>query len=188
MNRINRVSSYLVISLSALLVLIPVASFPLWFFVDTDWMPNVLKQSLQLSPILIPEGVISLSTVSWTPVTKALALLSVLLERLPLLFRIAVLRTIFKNYEVENIFSAKNARLFRKLGLLFFVDAFLTRPISDCIMTIAATLSNGPGHRYVTFGFGTPNFESLFCGIMLLVVSWVMLEASTLHEEQKLTI
>lgn len=47
---------------------------------------------------------------------------------------------------------------------------------------------NPPGHRYLSISFGTPNLSSLFYGVLVIVVSWVMREASELHDEHTFTI
>ena len=78
-----------------------------------------------------------------------------------------------------------NARYYRLIGWMFILDGVITKSFSDSLMTIAVTLNAAPGHRYITFGFGSPNLEAIFCGAVVIVVSWVMLEAAKLHEEQK---
>ncbi len=86
------------------------------------------------------------------------------------------------------IFSTTNAILYKKLGWLFFWDALLIHSLSHTLMVLAVTLTNPPGHRWISVQFGTPNLEALFCGVLLIVISWVMHEASKLHDEQKFTI
>jgi hypothetical protein len=99
-----------------------------------------------------------------------------------------ILRSIFHNYEKGEIFTLTNGRHYRTLGLLFFLEALLFQPLSHMLLVLAMTLFNPPGHRYITVSFGTPNIEALFCGTVIIVISWVMIEAAKLEGEQKLII
>jgi hypothetical protein len=53
---------------------------------------------------------------------------------------------------------------------------------------LAVTLTYPTGPRTIVIGFGTPTFESLFCGILVIVISWVMVEGYKLQEDQKFII
>ena len=55
-------------------------------------------------------------------------------------------------------------------------------------MILMATLSNPPGHRYISLNFGTPNLEVLFWGMLVIVISWIMAEGYKLQKDQDLTI
>ena len=55
-------------------------------------------------------------------------------------------------------------------------------------MVLTATLSNPPGHRFISVSLGTPNFEAIFLGLLLVVISLVMQEAQALQEENQLTV
>ncbi len=186
MNHIQKVSAYLVTTFNLLIITLPIACVFLWLFIDTTWIPQSIVQGF--APLQTPEGTIHLNDIAWTPLSKMFALGSHVIEQLPFFIGLFVLKSIFKNYEKGNIFSTENAHSFKQLGWLFLVQACIAKPLSDMLFVGAATLSNPPGHRYISFGFGTPNLESVFCGVMMIVISWVMLEASKLQDEQSFTI
>ena len=186
MNRIQKVSAYLVTVFNLLIIALPIACILLWLFIDSAWVPQSIIQGF--APVQTPQGLINLNEITWTHLSKTIALVSHLIEQLPFFIGLFVLKSIFKNYEKGAIFSTENACSFKKLGWLFIAQACIAKPLSDMLFVGAATLSNPPGHRYISFGFGTPNIESVFCGIMMIVISWVMLEASKLHDEQSFTI
>jgi hypothetical protein len=90
-----------------------------------------------------------------------------------------------KNYQKGDVFSGINARYFRQIGWMFIFYGLVSKTLHDSLMTLATTLNNAPGERQISLGFGSPNLEALFCGAVVIVISWVMLEASKLHDEQK---
>lgn len=187
-NRIQTVSSYLVTIFNLLLFILPIASVLSWFYIDTPFIQQWISKGILFTPVQTPAGIVYLDKVSWTPLTKTLGLASELIELLPFFISLFILKSIFKNYQNSKIFTTQNARSYKHLGWLFLAHACLAKPLSDLLLVGATTLSNPPGQRYLSFGLGTPNLESVFCGSILLVISWIMLEASKLQDEQTLTI
>lgn len=179
MNRIQKISSYLSLIFSISLVGIPLLSIIRWILIGTKIFDKFIQT---------PEGYVNLSNVAWTPMPQLLGFSADLLGLLPLLISLFYLKIIFKNYQNGKIFNIKNAVLYRRLGVLFLIDALLISPLNQALIVLAVTLTNSPGHRYLAVSFGTPNLASLFYGIIVIIVSWVMLEASKIYEEQKLII
>ena len=68
------------------------------------------------------------------------------------------------------------------------LNAVLVRPLAEMLMVLAATLSKPPGHRYLFFGFGTPNIKDIFMGLLIITISWVMAEGYKLQQDQQLTV
>ncbi len=123
-----------------------------------------------------------------TSLAKWIGILTSLVCNLPIWLGLFLLRTVFKSYKHGHIFIFENAKAYQKLGWLFFLNALLFKPLSEMGMILVATLSNPPGHRCITLNFGTPNLESIFCGVILIIISWVMIEGHRLQSEQELTI
>jgi hypothetical protein len=94
----------------------------------------------------------------------------------------------FKNYQKGEIFTLKNAILYRRLGFLCLLDGALTSWLSDTLLGLALTLTNTPGQGYLSVSFGTQNIPPIFYGAIVILVSWVMIEASKLQDDQKFTI
>ena len=191
MSRIQKISSYLLVVFNILIVMIPLFLTMQWIFISlkTTDVSNVINFFGMLEKtIQTPEGYVNLSNVSWTPMLQLLGFSADIIGLLPFLISLFVLRVIFKNYQKGEIFSVRNAILYRRLGALFLLDALLIKSLSQTLMVLAVTFTSPPGHRYLTISFGTPHLTSLFYGILVIIVSWVMLEASKLHDEQKFTI
>lgn len=172
---------------NVLLVVLPLSAL-IWFFIDTPFIKDLLSQDLLLKPISTPEGHVNMAYITWTSTSKTIAFMSDIVGLLPLFLSLFSLKLIFKNYRRGEIFTSHNAKSYGKLGFLLFLDALITKPVSDSLMIIGVTFANPPGHRYLTLGFGTLNIQVLFCGIIVMVVSWIMLEASKLQDDQKYTV
>lgn len=188
MEKIQKVSCYFLVAFNILITILPLFVLTQWLFIDSTTIKNLLDQGFLQSPVSTPEGYINLSTVHWTILAKIVGLIGQSLSLLPLFLSLFILKSIFQNYQKGEIFNTLNARHYRYLGCLFFLDALLAQPLSNLLMVLAVTLANPPGHRYITLSFGAPNIEVLFCGMLVIVISWIMLEASKLHDEQTFTI
>jgi hypothetical protein len=191
MKKIQKISAYLLMCFNILLIATPLLIITQWLFIDAKTMDSYAAINffgLLEKTILTPEGYINLSTVTWGPLEKFLAFSSDMLGILPFMFSLLVLKIIFKNYEKGEIFSTINALHYKKLGWLFLLDALIVKSLSNTLMVLAVTLTHPHGHRYINIHYGTPSLKALFLGILLIVVSWVMLEASKLQDEQQYTI
>ncbi len=138
--------------------------------------------------IQTPEGYVNLSTVPWAPMLKLLGFCADLIGAAPFIISLFFLKKLFSYYRDGEFFTRKNAIIYRKLGFLYFIDALFIKSLSQTLMILAVTMTNPPGDRYLSISFGTPNLSSLFYGTLVVIVSWVMLEASKLHDEHKFTI
>lgn len=188
MNRIQTVSTHFLGLLKFLIVFLPCLALFKWLFISANFMHHSFIEHLLIEPYRGPEGNILLSDVAWTPFTQLLGFISNMIGLLPILISLFALIRIFQQYQSGEIFNMMSARYYRLIGWMFILDGLITQSLGDSLMTIAVTLNATPGHRYITFGFGSPNLEALFCGAVVIVVSWVMLEASKLHEEHKYTV
>ena len=191
MRKIQKASAYLLVIFNVLLVSTPLLIVMKWVCVEASAMnaPAIVNFfGLIENMVQTPEGLINLSTVSWTLFSKILGFFSDTLGLLPFVLSLFILKSIFRNYQKSEIFSTVNAIHYKKLAWLFLTDALIIKPLSATLMVLAVTLANPPGHRYINIHFGTPNMEALFFSALLIVISWVMLEASKIHDEQKFII
>lgn len=174
----------LIITTSLLLVL-------QWAYVDaTSGLIRDALVGISTIPRMVPtpEGTVDLTTLAWTPLLKLLGFCADFIDSLPYLLSLFVLKTLFSHYARGDIFSTQNARLYRKLGLLYVANALLMKPLGETLLTLVATATNAPGHRYLTISFGTPNLSSLFYAALIILMSWIMVEASKMSQENALTI
>lgn len=188
MERIQKVSSYFVWIFTALLVIEPLWKVGLWFSLETGFVKNLIKQNMFGIHIAGTPHQLNLDTSLWMGTIWWLVIGSSLVGLIPQLLTFASLRTIFKNYREGKIFTVANARQYGYIGFYFFLTALVTNPLGNTLMILAATWTNPPGHRTLSISFGTVSLEDLFYGMLLIIISWIMKEASKLQAEQQLTI
>lgn len=176
MRQIEKMSTFVIIILNILLILIPLQLILTECTIFKNFSPFLTK-------IETPEGLIILDHLSFLP--RTLCCFGKMIGVLPLFVGIMLLLKLFKNYKKGEIFSLQNIKLYRYLGWLFFLDGLITKPLSNLVMVAGATLSNPPGHRYITVAFGTLNLEGLFYGLLVLIISWIMAEGYRLQEDQR---
>ena len=191
MDKIQRISRLFVKLFYALIITTPLFLVLQWAYVDAA--PGFIRDALTsigTIPRMVqtPEGAVNLTTLTWTPLLKLLGFCADFVDSLAYLLSLFVLKTLFSWYAKGDIFSAQNARQYRRLGLLYVAHALLMQPLGETLLILAVTATNAPGHRYVSVSFGTPNLSSLFYGGLIILVSWVMLEASKMSQENALTI
>jgi hypothetical protein len=188
MERIQKVSSHLLFVFNVLLILLPLSLLLLWSFMEHAPLKEAIEHGVFFAAVQTPEGLVNLATVNWTPFTKCIGFISSLVGMLPILLGLLILKRVFRNYQKGEIFNTDNAQRYKYLGYLFFLAGLLTQPLSSMLQTLAITLIYPSGHHWIQIGFGTPTFESIFCGVLVLVISWVMVEGYKLQEEQKLIV
>lgn len=118
--------------------------------------------------------------------SKCIGCLGSFIEFIPFCLALIILIKIFKNYFRGNIFSLANAKAYQWLGYLFFIDALVAKPIAQILVSYAFSLNTS--RPMFSFGIGMNNLESVFCGMIIIVVAKVMYLAHKMQEEEKLII
>lgn len=191
MTKIQKASTCLLMLLNLLLIIIPIYLILNWILMDVpkEAIPSVLAFMKNLNEsVQTLEGSVYFNTIQWTSLSQLLGFSADILGALPFLGSLLILRAIFKNYQKREIFTVANARNYKRLGIVLLLDALLINPISHMLLILAVTLTQSSGHRYLEVSLGNPNIEGVFAGVVVILISWVMLEASKLHEDQKFTI
>jgi hypothetical protein len=188
MYHIQRMSFYLIIILNLLLVLLPSLALGQWVLIDWPFVNKLIVKGMWLSSIQTPEGIVEFADAKWDLFSKIIGCVGSSIGLLPIFFSIFILKELFRNYKSGKIFTYRNACYYRSLGWMFFLHGLVTKPLSGLLLVLAATVSNPPNHRYISITFGVPNIEAIFCGTLVIVISWVIAEGCKLHEENHLTI
>lgn len=118
--------------------------------------------------------------------TKVLGIIGSVISLSPLLFGIAVMLKVCKNYAEKNIFTVYNARAFSKLGILYFLSAIILQPISQMFFSFAISLTHPP--HLIAFGLDISNLTALIFSLLLIISGQIMKKAYQISEEQKLVI
>jgi hypothetical protein len=94
MDRIQKVSSYLLIIFNILLVGLPVFEVVQWLFIDWGPIQKIVADGMLLKPLETPEGVVNLGTRQWDDLSKTIGLMAATLGLLPLFLSMFVLKSI----------------------------------------------------------------------------------------------
>ena len=94
---------------------------------------------------------------------------------------------LFKLYEKGEIFSLSNVRLLRNIGYTVLIGQLLN-PIYDALISLNLTWNNPHGQRFASVTFDGSNVGLIMTGVLVILISWIMIEACKLREEQQLTI
>jgi hypothetical protein len=183
MNKIKVVSFYVARLLDFMVIGLPVYIIFQWIFIHANsWL--LYSQSY----IHTHQEIITLDQVAWTPLTRFVGCCAQLIEFGPFLGILYFLAKVFHRYELGEIFTMKNAQYYYQIGILLFLDALLAQPISGGLWVLSATLSNPVGQRYINISIGTPNIMAVLMGLLVILISWVMIEGSKIQNEQQLII
>jgi hypothetical protein len=188
MKKIQTISRWMMILFNIILILMPIKILLMSGFFNQPFSAWLTTVGFRVDPIQTPVGLLDLVHMQWTYTSRSVAILSAILEVTPLVLGVLFLKSIFKAYRAGKIFSAHNARYYRRIGILLELDALLIKPLSSMLMVLALTLSNPPGQRLISITFTEFSFLEIFSGLIVMVISWVMLEGLRLQEEQKLTV
>ena len=187
LQKIKNVSQLGSLIATILLLTMPLFYIAKWILIDHA----IIKQLSALGvcfAIKGPTEFVKPWMISWTPGLKLCGLSADLIGHLPLWVGLLILKFIFKNYSEANVFTAINARHYQYLAGIFLVNAIIFKPIFDLMMILVATLHNPAGQRILSFGVGITIIQNILWGGVVMIIAWVMGEASKLQEEQQFTI
>ena len=87
----------------------------------------------------------------------------------------------------EEIFSPNHVRYIRNISYALLLGQ-LIEPFYQFVMGFVLTINNPPHHRYAAITLGQNNIGILLTALLIILISWIMLEANKMREEQQLTI
>jgi len=179
MNKIKKFSTSFILVQQSFLVAIPTLVLIRWLCGIPLFFEDV---------VVYGGGVFSFSDIYSGWGSAILGFLSDVVAFAPAVFGLITLIRLFKSYEKGEVFSVQNAMLYNKLAWLFYCDALIVKPISNAILVLAATMFNPVGQRVLQLSYRVPSAVSVMVGIILIFISWVMLEGEKLREEQSLVV
>lgn len=186
MKKIQTVSHYLTYVFMIIFGLIALQPFFFWGFYDalisTSWHEYF---SYALST---PNGVVIIGQKAFPGLSKFVFFTADFLMNIVGLVGIFYLVKLFRLYKNYRIFTIQNAYCFRALGSVILFQALIAEPLTSSLKILAATLPNPPGQRILSIGFGSSGISLILIGLVVLLISWVMEEASKLQDDSALTI
>lgn len=183
MNKIQKISKYLLWAINILLIAIPAFIAIMWYNIDKISLNNFSSLMLENSFQLREDAF-----VDWSFNAKFVGGFGHVVNFIAFYLALLVLKLIFKNYRAGIVFSTDNAYLYKCLGLLILIDSIVTNPIGNAIMAHSVSLTNFSKANLFEVSYDFPSIEGLISGVLFIVVSMVMYEASLLEEESQYTV
>jgi hypothetical protein len=174
-SRIQRVSGTFQAIFTVLFFSVPLVNLVYWTLFNH--LPVGLTE--QLLPVSINR-----------PLSVATLAIAVIVSFIPIfvaLFGIVNLKKLFALYEKEIIFSNQNAVYILRFGysLIAWVVANI---VFIALISIVLTFNGSSDDRMVVFQFSAQDFAMLIIATVVVLISWVMKEATVLNDEQKYTV
>lgn len=174
MNKIKLLAKRCRVFFTVLAILWVLFALAIWFCSQTSLL-NFWGGTFGIDP-----GMITL-----TPITRSLGFLVTLLPIGTILYITYLLIKLLKNYEQSYLFTLANARTIRKLGLSLYLWAFCNI-IFKTLLVLVLTTENPPHQKLLTLSLTGMDIQSLVVGSVILLLSWVMIEAQIIAEDNAL--
>ncbi len=174
LHRIRRISGTFRQLFSLLIVAVPILSIIFWLFFNQ--LPQGFKTDL---PVLVNQN-LPLSTL----------LLAIVVSAIPtgiIVYAFIKLRKLFSLYQQGVIFSVANADCYQSLAYALIYWAFSKLAFVPLI-SIVLSLNNPPGQKSLVVSIGSADLGNILIGAIVLLISWVMHEASVMEEERSFTV
>ncbi len=182
MSRIQRTSYWVSAVLKVARWILPIGICYHWLTIETPYG--------YLSSLGIVEFDMQLSSLTQSPLsmdTRMFAIAASLAIAMILIYGLNLLIQLFKNYQRNEVFNQENSILISKLGRVIFfwvIGGF----IYSGVMSVILSFNNPPGTRVLQLTFTGVDAFTLFVGVIVLIISWVMKEASDIAYEHDQTV
>lgn len=181
MNKIKRVSWFFRVLFQIIFVVWPLLLAIAWIKAPAMLFTTYIQMDF------IPRGYPVLH--DWDVTTK---LLGFLVSMIPVSFGLYVLYSLiklFRLYEQGEIFSFQTVRRMRNAAYGLLIGQ-LVNPFYDLLISLTLTWHNPPHQhlRYASITVDQTNIGILLTSLLIILISWIMMEGCKLREEQQLTI
>ncbi len=194
MNKIKKTSLFFRVLFQALFVILPLLLLLVWIKsagtfqmtlgVTSDNFFEIAAKVINLN--YLPAAYSGMILHPLNTSEKVLALGAACLPLLIQLYILFSLIRLFKLYEQGVIFSMNNVRYIRNIGYAL-IGTQIINALYQALMGFILTWRNPPGHRFSSITFDQTNLSIILVALMVILISWIMLEGYKIREEQQLT-
>jgi len=195
MEKIRRVSLYFRMIFQLIFIALPVLLIVSWIYAPESLV--LLHGIIHLDAIPANYSGMHVFSSQGVPEKALLHTLSVsekilgcLVSAIPMvvnMFILFMLIKLFRLYEKGEIFTVNNVKYLRNIGYALLIGQLID-PAYQFVMGIVLTLHNPPHHRFASITLDQTNIGIVFTALLVILISWIMLEAYKLREEQQLTV
>ena len=170
LEKIRRLSTFMQAATIVGLVGLPLLLVGLWLLSpDTYWAAPELRAVRRTNPEF--------------PLPLRLAAAAITLAAAgPLLFGLDQLRRLFALYRTGQVFVPDGAQRLRAFAWAVILMA-IVQPIAGAVLSVVLTLDNPPSERMLSISIGSGQVQTLFVGVLFLVIATIMREATRIADE-----
>lgn len=163
---------------SAFILIIPTTVAGMWLFASEQTLLSELPSYWFVPPgILFQEGTLDHSV-------RVICAAISLLANLPLILALWHLRKLFDLYKALEVFRAEAATRM-KMFATFIVAFALLQPIAGAALSLASSINNPPGARFLSISIADTDLATVFLGLTMIVIANVLEEAHKVFEDNK---
>lgn len=187
MNKIQKMSRFFKVVLLIGMAGVIITPIAIWLTLPEKITPNMINNGITAIGGIFTFKPFPAAIHIQYPFTIGHRLLGLLIKVIPITVSLMVMRylyLLFANFEKSIIFETQNVRLIRMAAIWLLIGQALS-PLYDALMTFAMTIFNQHGYREFSISFGSNNLSIILVALLTLLVSWVMLEAVKLRNENQ---
>lgn len=181
MKKIQRIGYFFKLLFQIIFIALPILSAICWWRAPAGI--NLFNHSVVIN--FVPKNWPIMHHLSVT--TKALGFLINLIPVGIAMLALYFLIRLFRLYERGTIFTIQNVRYLRNIGYTLLIGQLLS-PIYDMLISLVLTWSNPHHYRMIGITEKGINVEMILVALLVILISWIMLEGYKLKEEQELTV
>lgn len=171
-------SRILSILASCFIVVIPLTVTAIWLIASEQTLLSGMPHYW-----FVPSGILFEAGTLQDSVRLLSAAIS-LVANLPLLLALWQLRKLLNLYQTLEVFRVEAAARMRKFALYIVVFA-LVQPFAGAALSLATSMNNPPGQRYLSISIVDTDLATIFVGLTMIVIAYVLEEAHKLAEDNK---
>ncbi|MEQ5777801.1 MULTISPECIES: DUF2975 domain-containing protein [unclassified Thalassospira] len=152
-------------------------------FVPLIWLtPDFARDAVSYSDSLIPIPLNDLQSLAG--VQLAVVFITLMVPSLVLVFGLWHLRKMFLCFARNAIFEHGTIRHLKIFSIALLSQTLLS-PLAGTLTSLFVTITRPEGERAISIGLSNIEATSLFLGGLFLIISWVLGEAVSLHDENR---
>lgn len=176
--RIANISRILSILASLFIVIIPTTVLAIWLLGSEETLLSELPHYW-----FVPAGIrFQIGTLDES--TRLLSAGISLAANLPLILALWQLRKLLELYRRLDVFQSEAAPRMKKFAM-YIVGFAILQPFAGAALSFVTSMNNPPGHHVVSVSIADTEVATIFVGVTMIVIAYVLEEAHRLAEDNK---
>ena len=180
MNKIQKVSRFFRVLFQIGFVITVIAPILLWFLMPH--ITHVANIAIDVRLSALPKAVHIVHPITWFDRTMGF-----LIDLIPMITTLGVITCLirlFRLFERSIVFTQENVKYIKWVGYWLLIKE-ATVPFYQALMSFALTWHNPAGQQIIAISYKDANFGIILLALIVILVSWIMREATKINEENQ---